>query len=432
MYRFGDSTPFPLRENFIDTLGAVVDAAADLYRAEAVSDEAHRKAREARKAAADELRRLDALSALLQNTIAPLAPSGSTQRESDVATTRLLEAGRDVIARSRDAVVRRRDEAIQSNTTSRHHELARAALETLLVGHGLPHAQWSVEWSARDGGGHLSVALQATKALAAELAAVIPPAERLGRALRVAELCPGLANATIADAVDRKRGSEKLGTLSVLEIDLSAAGLRMALGRPEKRTGGLIVARRDGAPPVASWRNPEGEPGARLTLDVPGEAALGELADAIVELRDELIGRRSELVTATLHGQPIDSLEQPAALAEEVLASVAPLVREMRLRSRVPGELVLKRDLGGDRREELLVPRRALCARFADLPEHFRRAFEAIGLGDEATVEFRVRVASAPGETETAADEAATMPQNPSPGRQRSRAGRSYGEPTAP
>jgi hypothetical protein len=42
----------------------------------------------------------------------------------------------------------------------------------------------------------------------------------------------------------------------------------------------------------------------------------------------------------------------------------------------------LKRDLGGDRREELYVPRSVLASRFADLPAAQRRAFEMIGLGE--------------------------------------------------
>jgi hypothetical protein len=420
MYRFGDSTPFPLRENFIETIAAVVDAAVALYRADALADEAHRRAREVRRAAADELRRLDAVSALVQTTIGPLAPTGAASRESDRATGRIVELSRDVIKQARDAVVSRRDEAIRTAMTSRHHELSRAALASLFAAHGLPGGQWAVEWNARGGDARLLVSQQATPALSVEMLGALPEGDRFARPLRVSELCPTLAQVQIGEAGDRKRSGDKLGQLAVLELDLSPHGVRLAIGRPDRKAPGLVVVRRDDRP-LASWLTAEGELGGRIALDPAAEAALGELCDAAEACRAELVGRRDELHAAALHGQPVDELEQPGSLAEELLAAIAPLTREMRLRSRVPGELVLKRDLGGDRREELFVPRRALTARFAELPDQQRRAFEAIGLGEEGTIEFRARLARGTGTPAQVADDLRPRARSPRPAR-------SYGE----
>jgi hypothetical protein len=49
------------------------------------------------------------------------------------------------------------------------------------------------------------------------------------------------------------------------------------------------------------------------------------------------------------------------------------------------GELILKRDIGDGRREELFVPRSTLAAQFARLPNEYRRPFEDMGITGEET-----------------------------------------------
>jgi hypothetical protein len=49
------------------------------------------------------------------------------------------------------------------------------------------------------------------------------------------------------------------------------------------------------------------------------------------------------------------------------------------------GELILKRDIGDGRREELFVPRATLTAQFARLPNEYRRPFEDMGITNEET-----------------------------------------------
>ena len=49
------------------------------------------------------------------------------------------------------------------------------------------------------------------------------------------------------------------------------------------------------------------------------------------------------------------------------------------------GELVLKRDVGDGRREELFVPRSELAAQFVRLPPEYRKPFEDMGITSEET-----------------------------------------------
>jgi hypothetical protein len=129
-------------------------------------------------------------------------------------------------------------------------------------------------------------------------------------------------------------------------------------------------------------------PGLPLTLSGDSADALERLWRTIDDDLAELRNFRYELIGAEFDDTPIEELAEPAELAEAILMALAPIIREMRLRSRVPGELVLKRDTGDGRREELFVPRRALESKFADLPERHRRFFEAMGLSSEATCDF--------------------------------------------
>jgi len=109
------------------------------------------------------------------------------------------------------------------------------------------------------------------------------------------------------------------------------------------------------------------------------------------ELR-ELIGHRNRLVWARLDDTDAEDLERPGELAENLLMALAPIIREIRVRSRVPGELVLKRDLSNGRREELFVPRKELESKYASLSYEYRACFNAVGLGSEATQEFVQRL----------------------------------------
>ena len=92
-----------------------------------------------------------------------------------------------------------------------------------------------------------------------------------------------------------------------------------------------------------------------------------------------------KLIDLQLAGQPLERLPEPRVVPMEVLQQLTPLSRTIRERSRVSGELVLKTDLGGGRREELFVPRAQLAARFAKLPMEYRKPFEDMGVSSEDT-----------------------------------------------
>jgi hypothetical protein len=67
-------------------------------------------------------------------------------------------------------------------------------------------------------------------------------------------------------------------------------------------------------------------------------------------------------------------------VAELLIAHVGPELREIAKRSGAPGELVLRREAGGGRREEMYVTSADLLRRVQVLPPDRRAVFTPLGL----------------------------------------------------
>jgi hypothetical protein len=132
---------------------------------------------------------------------------------------------------------------------------------------------------------------------------------------------------------------------------------------------------------ISSSGDAESDPNPLDFEDVNGVRRLGEGAHKA--LRD-LVNHRT-LTDLSLGGQPLNLLPEPRIVPLEVLQQLTPFTRTIRERSRVSGELVLKRDVAGGRREELYVPRAQLAQSFAKLPMEYRRPFEEMGVSSEDT-----------------------------------------------
>jgi hypothetical protein len=90
--------------------------------------------------------------------------------------------------------------------------------------------------------------------------------------------------------------------------------------------------------------------------------------------------KRGALVTATLDENPVEDLPRFAELVERLVAHIAPIVCEIADRSLTPNELVIRRALGNDRREEIFVPKATLREKYAALPKALSRVFVPLGL----------------------------------------------------
>ena len=105
MYRFGDGTPFPIQENFIETLLAAVDATVGSFAAAAEVEERRDKALAARKEADEDLRRLGMLDKAIEAAVMPLQPaSDRAASPSQMAAAKALAASRTAISGVRSQI----------------------------------------------------------------------------------------------------------------------------------------------------------------------------------------------------------------------------------------------------------------------------------------------------------------------------------------
>src|SRR6187402_3658359 len=73
MYRYGDGTPFPLDENFIETLTSAVESCTNAFVPLTELDNRRERAREARREADREIGRLDDLDKSMTAALGPYA-----------------------------------------------------------------------------------------------------------------------------------------------------------------------------------------------------------------------------------------------------------------------------------------------------------------------------------------------------------------------
>jgi hypothetical protein len=107
-----------------------------------------------------------------------------------------------------------------------------------------------------------------------------------------------------------------------------------------------------------------------------------ELASQLVDAAEELTESRGPLREARFEGKPIGEHDNPASLVKRLISKIAPVVQEIARHSLSPDELVLKRVLADDRREEIFAAKADLLAKLDPVPLGLRGVFAPLGLGD--------------------------------------------------
>lgn len=399
MYRFGDGTPFPLRENFIDTIVAAVDGCVALYRVEVEVEERMLRLREAEKSATEELRRFEALKGLIETAVAPLmAPRADRgTRPSEHAAARIFHDAEEIILAGKTEVAKLRERLTQEDKPTVLRERVRSILGDMFRAHALPRTEWRVRWqapSSSDATATVDIGAQATRDLELSFLTAIPPDSEWVRAIGVAEILSAPVE-TMVDAGNGKRRTVRLDTYALTEVHIAPGRESITLRESARRASPgfhIILPRTPDEAPVVVALDKRDHTGHPFCFDDAGADGVRRLWQAIDERLPDLLALRGGLAGARLRGQELDDIDHPSEIAEAILMSLAPLVREMRMKSRVPGELILKRDLAGDRREEMFVPRQVLWEKISGLPSRHRQVFEAMGLGNEATTEFVTRI----------------------------------------
>jgi hypothetical protein len=393
MYLYGDSTESPLRSNFLEFLRGAVDFGVYVLLADARIADGKREIVDLERRAAEEIARLEGLEDIAARAISK-APCGAP----DSATSRCAqELGRLTHAAIEGAIAEVRASLTRSIADVHAKENAERdgcfkALERLLM----TNETWDAivdrravlrvdtvppTYAARTGG-------ISGSGLAWLIDLGIPDGHVFSQVVRLERLAPQIEVAVpdLAGWLKKevKAKALRFDRLCLAEIfmddDILRAKLRL---EPGSETGFDMEVQED--VPVGQPRVRMARVGTKdVQLDGPfdvraeDEPALIALGAKLREALEELVPRR--LVEATFDDAPFHRYAQLRSIVERLVAEMAPQVREISAHSLSPTELVVKRLLADDRREEVFVSKASLRERISLLPPSSRGVFDALGL----------------------------------------------------
>jgi len=377
MLRFGDGTPFPLDEGFLELLVDAVSACTAMLAATAEREERHAHARKKQHELLEEEAKLERFEQTVRTAAATSAPVHRPKpAPTELAFRRTVVAMQHALKHSREQLKLAAEANAAELQWTESAQQVEAAAGAFFDRHVLPETVWSWSWDATPG----KPSFEATARGARFVAEFALEPDVLWRApIRIAALAPGV----VMD-LPRRRW---FGKPTVAPTLLDRYVLVAARCDPEGRRleiqehagaapGWRITLPRDGAASATAFDRR----GRAIAVEPVTPAQCAALVDAIDRrLNERLAERRTR--TVSVNGLPVSRIDDTTVTPRALLDEIGPVVREIRARSCVPGELSLKQDVAIGVREELFVPRAQLAACYASLPPQYRHLLDAIGVG---------------------------------------------------
>jgi hypothetical protein len=388
---YGDSTSFPYELDYIDLSRHAVDCAVQLFSAQHAIAAALERAGASNQARVAEVSRITEMSQAVESALSPFLSSGSPETER--VARRMLEgvsstAGAEVVIIERQAA----DEAAHTkNIVARSAESAHRALEGFLLRHDLPGTELGLTWAAAGEQGYTGqIGVKTPFGISAAFSLAIPAEHVWGRPRRLSELAPGLEvhfpqqSGWLSKRVEMAPVKLDRMYLSAVKLDTAAAEFRLRKGATTGTGYRVLVNLNEEHQVVLQPLGEDGMPDADtpLTLDGEDSAQMFRLCSRVVESMQGLSNMRRSMVSAEFDGHPLDEMTWPEGVGQRLIEQLAPVITEISRRSGAPGELVLRRDVGGGRREEMYVTKAELYEKVLVLPPTRRVAFEQLGLVD--------------------------------------------------
>jgi hypothetical protein len=383
-YLYGDSTAFPLNENFIVTLAAATDCAVALLKVDETLQRSRKTAEQASSAALSEIADIDQLVQRLDKAL-------SQRDHLSNATAKVVEqvaaTAKAQFDRAKDGVVSWRDGLIRKATQGCGPADVMAPIHAFMVQCELPYTAWGLRWKAGRGDEPVQAQVYAImqRGLTATLAVTIPLRHLWSEPVRVAQLEKKVGIKLQGKSFFGKDVivDEPLDRYFVTRVTRTAERHMMILSKKAEPSEGLRFTLKEGESKqptvqrVDADENPLAQPVLLEGVDVQ---LVKRLWRRVEETICDLVNHRAHLLAATLYGKRVTEIESPATIAVAVIQSVAPLVRDIQRHSRTAGELQLKRDLGDGRREELFISQEEILRKVATLAPENQQLFDIFGL----------------------------------------------------
>ncbi len=386
-YVFGDSTPFPHDTNVIDTIRQLVHCGVTLMKAHASGLEALERVRIADRSKVEGRMRLVALSEAVRQALATEAIAA--RGKADKTAARILALTRTAI--EGDGTALESEVNAETRRAKDLLEVARSeavgAVGRFTAKHDLPGTRVDLRLVAQSDTYEVEAIVTTPFGMTATFKCDVPATHPWRELRRVRDLSSGTTIALPRESgVFRKRlevKKAKLDSLVVLGASVESDRGVLLLGKDESGLTHEIEI--DGARGATRVRAREAGEGALdrepYELSSDDTARVLRLFRAVIASTRDLALRRGEMSDATLDGKALRTIE-PAAIAQKMVGAISPLAREIARRSGAEGELVLRKNVGAGRRDEVYVTAAELLEPIRTLPPQLRTVFSALVLDD--------------------------------------------------
>ncbi len=385
-YLLGDSSGPALEFNYLAFLREVVDSAVALLEAEGTltANVARRDARANESAGMSRaVEELGKDAAAVVEPIAKEQPKTPAGRCAAAIAKSIKDAVAAEIAQARDEAATATDQIAGEDSQVRVK--ARAALDKLLKAHDLPGAERELEGTWGGGAVKATLRQRAKFGVEAVIALEVAGSALLVPDLRVDRIAEGVeVHVREAGGLLKKRDklvAQKLGRHQIAGVVVT-----------DKH---VVVQLREGSHAITVTVTKSGEiaidggAGKEYEVEERDRTGLKLLADKLEGALRDLEDHRTGIVELTIDGKSFADYPHPRVLAERLVAAIAPTVQAIARHSRSPGELVLRRELADNRREEVYIKISDLASRIDTLPIASRTVFAPLQLGGSAAAPAR-------------------------------------------
>ncbi len=389
-YLFGDSTPFPLPFDFLQTLEAFMTAGTRVVLVE------HRARKIAEETAVSHEERAKGLTVLerfhetvlrsVDTSVVPQHPYAIDYAQ------RLVERAENLVheqRRSHQDLVERDLVQVRTERT-RANEEAATHLRTFFRTARLPTLETRLTTALVDGRPDASATLVHPGGIGVSFTfgTARAPAWSAPRKLSDlgghVELVVGIKKSWIGSKITRE--PLRLDDWVVGSAELDDAGATIAVRKKADQKDTLIFRlRREEAGAISAAVAYPGDPNAGLVPAAVEAADLPHLERLWTALRatfDDLLEERAVVTSVTLEGEDVLANGLGQALVERLVTVLGPTTLEVAQRSPNARELSLKREGNDGRREELYLKRDQLLEALQPLPREGRAVFAPLGLDD--------------------------------------------------
>jgi hypothetical protein len=388
-YLYGDSTPSQLTSNFLEFLRDSIDFAVFVLQADERIKAGKARGAELRAGAEEDLAGLDRFASAMSSAIegADTGHEGSAAAQCATRLTHLLANTHGAMA---DAVQNKlaADLAALDAEEAATRAACVDALGALLGPHTPPGSSTTLRVTlGADGTYDAHVAGDATFGLDWVFALGIPPESPWASTLRLERIAPSLeiraplVTGWISKEV--KVRPQRLERYVVTELTGTQGAAIIALRSEPGAASGFDLEVDLDVDTLTMTRVGPSDDASVGTFEVQAEdhAALLDVARALLSSAAEL--ERASLVEATASDGSFGALATFLPFVERLVAALAPITREIAKRSLTPTELVLRRPLADDRREELFVTKGSLREKWTPLAPALRALFAPLALDAE-------------------------------------------------